>query len=527
MNRRTLLAWAAAGLSLASCTSDRSAGGGDEMGNFVRVAVVDSAGNPAIGARISLRRDEGSLPGGTSPEREILTDSAGSAVLRELDRGEWTITASLGPQGRMDTITLGDRIVERRLVLGRKVRVQGILEPVAGATTGLAWIRGTGFSTSTDSVGSFAFEGVPPGPARLEGAFAGRLEAELAVELRAGRDTALGRLPIASRLWRDSLVVHLDAGSRGIATREPLFDLPVPIRLVGSGLDLSRARPDGSDLRATRADGRPIPLALEDWNPANGTGVAWILVDTLHAGRDSQTVVLRWGRSDGTNLLRPVFAGQAGWVGAWHLGTDLADGSDRGRSALDSGTSTTPGVVGLARLLRRTSRAHLSIGGGTGAEPEAMGDVTLEAWARSDAPDTGGWDAIAAHDDVGVRIQRRGKDSVLSFGVTDSLASVGDSLATWGTNGTSDIMDGAWHHVVGMRRSDSLLIFVDGRREIAEPWAKPMKRTQLPLQIGRNAGARHWDGAIDEVRMARRSFSDEWIRASWEAMRPGSRLLRW
>ena len=78
-----------------------------------------------------------------------------------------------------------------------------------------------------------------------------------------------------------------------------------------------------------------------------------------------------------------------------------------------------------------------------------------------------------------------------------------------------------------MRRSDSLLIFVDGQREIAEAWAKPMKRTLLPLQIGRNGGARYWDGAIDEVRMARRAFSDEWIRASWEAMRPGGRLLRW
>jgi len=515
-------------LALAACAPDRSAGGGDEMGNFVRVAVVDSSGMPVAGAQIFLRRsDETPAESGTPAARQILTDASGMATLSGVEEGTWTVTALDGPRGRMDTLTLRSGSVSRRLELGRRVRVDGFLDPRRDGSIGTAWIPGTGVLAAADSSGRFALEAVPPGPARVAGAFGGRLEAELSVDLGGGRDTSLGLLPLASRLWQDSVVIHLDAGARGIATLEPLYDLPVPVRLAESGLDLSRARPDGSDLRATRADGRPLPITLEDWNPAGGTGVAWILIDTLRAGRDSQTVTLRWGRADGAASSRPVFAGRSGWVGAWHLGADLADGSDLGRPARDSGSTTTPGVVGLSRLLQRSSRAHLSIAGGTGAEPGAMGDVTLEAWARSDAPDTGGWDAIAAHDDVGVRIQRRGKDSVLSFGVTDSLASTGDSLATWGTNGKSDIMDGSWHHVVGMRRSDSLLIFVDGRLEISESWAKPMKRTQLPLQIGRNGGARYWEGAIDEVRMARRSFSDEWIRASWEAMRPGGRLLRW
>lgn len=530
MKRGAQTTLVAIAILLAGCADDRSAGGADEMGNFVRVALTDSVGNPAAGATLEIRSAGEIAPpdAPSTPAARGTTGADGAATIVLPDTGAWTVVASAAAGAATDTFTLSGERTDAAIALrlGRPGRIRGSLDPTA-TDRQIASLAGTGRSVAADSSGSFVIDSVPPGPLVLEGSSDGIRLAAVRLELPSGKDTLLGRIPLARTAWSDSAVIVLDAGERGIALERTLAGFPVPIALDSSLDGIERMAANGADLRATDAAGRVLPVALEDWDAATRSGVAWVRLDSLRAGVDSQTVVLCWGNPGAPALRRAVFAGSDGWTGVWHLGASLADGSDRGRAAIDSQTETTAGAVGRARLLRRARKAHLTVEGGTGAEPAPLGEATLEAWVRCDAPDTVlGWDAIATHDDVGLRIQRRATDSVLSFGVTDSLASSGDSLATWGTNGRTSIVDGRWHLVAGMRRGDSLIIFVDGRKEIAEAWAKPWKRTTLPLSIGRNAGARHWDGAIDEVRMATRGFSDEWMRASFEATSPNGRLLR-
>lgn len=521
---------AALAILVAGCGEDRSAGGADEMGNFVRVALTDSVGAPSAGALVEVRPSAELvvLDAPASPAAWGTTDASGAIALALPGPGAWTIVARGASGAVTDTFSLGAASVSASLDLrlGRWGSIRGSVDPTATARQ-IVSLAGTGRSVAVDADGEFRIDSVPPGPLAVEGTTDGIRLNSLRFALPPGRDTILGRLPLARSAWSDSLVVILDAGARGIALQHALAGFPIPVALDSGIAGIGHMGSDGADLRATDADGNSLPVALEDWDATTRSGIAWVRLDTLRAGLDSQVVVLRWGNPGAPATRRPVFAGADGWTGVWHLGEDLADGSDRSRPAVDSETAITTGAIGRARLLRRSHKAHLTVAGGTGAEPAPMGEATLEAWVRCDAPDaTTGWDAIAAHDDVGLRIQRRSTDSVLSFGVTDSLASTDDSLATWGTNGRANIVDGRWHLVAGMRRSDSLLIFVDGRKEVAEAWAKPWKRTTLPLSIGRNAGVRYWDGAIDEVRMATRGFSDEWMRASYEATSPTGRLRR-
>lgn len=513
-------------LALASCADDRSAGGGDEMGNFVNVAVVGPDGLPVAGARVSVRRsDEENMA--TSPWTQTTTDASGRASLNPLPEGAWTLVALQGELGRCDTLVLQAPAGSRTdtLRLASLSTLEGTVDLGAGEHAATLALAGLGLSSATDSSGRFRIEGVPAGPIALRGRAGSSLRGTLDLLLAPDLDTNVGVLPLPTRLWSDSLVVLLDAGIRGISLTERLEGLPVPIRLDSTNLDFAGTLPDGSDLRATKADGRPLPIALEDFDPSSRSGVLWVLVDTLLPGLDGQRIVVRWGRPSMPASNAPVFSPSAGWIGAWHLGQDLSDATGRGNAATDSATSVGQGVLGNARILRRASKAHLVVPGVRSWEADASTDVTIEAWARLDARGAE-WDAIASFDDIGVRIQRRGTDSVLSFGVTDSLSSTDSTLATWGTNGTSNIADGRFHHVVGMRRDDSLMVFVDGRREIADAWPKLALRRDVPLQIGRNTGSRHWDGAIDEVRLARRSFRDEWIRASFEATSPTGSLLR-
>lgn len=523
--RRALLAFASL-IALGSCADDRSAGGGDEMGNFVNVAVVGPDGLPVAGARVSLRASNEEDP--TAPPRALLTtDASGRVRLPSLPEGSWTVTAREGDLARCDTFRTQSASIPREdtLQLGATSTIEGSVDLDRGESSGTLILAGLGLSTTIDAEGRFRIEGVPAGPLALRGRSGSSLRGTLDLVLTPDLDTNVGVLPLPTRLWSDSLVVFLDAGARGIALAERVAGLPVPVRLDSTNFDFGRSLPDGSDLRATRADGRPLTVALEDWDPSSRSAVLWVLVDTLLPGLDGQRVVVRWGRPDLAAPKSGVFAPSAGWIGAWHLGQDLSDAAGRGNAATDSATLVGPGVLGKARILRRSSKAHLVVTGVRSQEADASSDVTIDAWARLDARGPG-WDAIASFDDIGVRIQRRGTDSVLSFGLTDSLNSTDTTLATWGTNGTSNIADGRFHHVVGMRRDDSLMVFVDGRREISEAWPKLALRGDVPLQIGRNSGARHWDGAIDEVRLARRAFRDEWIRASFEATSPNGKLLR-
>lgn len=522
--RRALLSLASL-LVLGACADDRSAGGGDEMGNFVNVAVVGPDGRPVAGARVSVRRSDEETSS-ASPWSQTTTDAAGRASLPPLPEGAWTLVAQQGDLGRCDTLLLpvptGSRTDTLRLA--SLSTLEGEVDLAAGEHAATLTLAGLGISRATDSLGRFRIEGVPAGPIALRGRIGTSLRGTLDLLLAPDLDTNVGVLPLPTRLWSDSLVVLLDAGSRGISLSERVEGLPLPVRLDSTNLDFSKTLPDGSDLRATRADGRPLAVSLEDFDRASRTGVLWVLVDTLLPGLDGQRITVRWGRPGMPAPSAPVFAPSSGWVGAWHLGQDLSDATGRGNAAADSATTVGAGAIGKARILRRASKAHLVVPGVRSHEADPSRDATIEAWARLDARGPG-WDAIASFDDIGVRIQRRGTDSVLSFGVTDSLNST-DSLATWGTNGTTNIADGRFHHVVGMRRDDSLMVFVDGRREIAEAWPKLALRGDVPLQIGRNAGARHWDGAIDEVRLARRAFRDEWIRAAFEAASPTGKLLR-
>lgn len=523
--RRALLSFVSL-IALGSCADDRSAGGGDEMGNFVNVAVVGPGGLPVVGARVSVRRSEEETPS-TTPWSQATTDASGKATLSPLPEGAWTLVALQGGLGRCDTLVLptatGSRTATLRL--SSLSTLEGTVDLAAGEHAATLTLAGLGLSSATDSSGRFRIQGVPAGPIALRGRSGSSLRGTLDLLLAPDLDTNVGVFPLPTRLWSDSLVVFLDAGARGIALAERVAGLPVPVRLDSTNFDFGRSLPDGSDLRATRADGRPLTVALEDWDPSSRSAVLWVLVDTLLPRLDGQRVVVRWGRPDLAAPKSGVFAPSAGWIGAWHLGQDLSDATGRGNAATDSATLVGPGVLGKARILRRASKAHLVVAGVRSQEADASLDVTIDAWARLDARGPG-WDAIASFDDIGVRIQRRGTDSVLSFGLTDSLNSTDTTLATWGTNGTSNIADGRFHHVVGMRRNDSLMVFVDGRREISEAWPKLALRGDVPLQIGRNTGARHWDGAIDEVRLARRAFRDEWIRASFEATSPTGKLLR-
>jgi hypothetical protein len=247
--------------------------------------------------------------------------------------------------------------------------------------------------------------------------------------------------------------------------------------------------------------------------------VVWVLVDSLEAGTDSQPFLIRGGNPAARPLNSSPFPASQGWAGVWNMGSGSSDQTGSGHDALDTNAYQTTGVIGLARYFDRTNKGHFTVPFSADLGAPAVGDFQVEAWARLDTKDSA-WDDVVNQGDAGFRLQRFSNTNFLAFGFTDSAT--GEYV---GVSGTTNIADGFFHHLVGMRRGDSLLVFVDGKRDGQKHWTGKARSSTRPITIAGNGSDRFFLGLIDEVRISRSARSDDWVHLSYESQRAGSPFL--
>jgi len=525
MNSRNIVALVAATTSMFACGEERISGGGDEMGNFVRVSLVDSTGAPAAGARIVVRPSDQILSPTDSvpaPWRSLVAGPDGVVEIPSLGTGHWTLAARLGNTGRAETLSTesGKAVPAETLSLGRLSSLSGHVEPAPGGKTWIS-LAGQAAAVEPDSLGNFRLDNVTPGVVGLVAATSSGIIGRKDVPLAPGESRDLGSFASDWSAWSLRKTIWLNTGSRGVATTSTVTDLPIALNLTNSDFDFSKLRSDFSDLRATRPDGRPLPLSIERWDAAAGTLTIWIRMDTVHAGRDSQAVVLRGGNPSARASWANPFDPGVGWSGVWHMGQNLSDATGSGHDADDdSSTYKSGGMVGECRWFTRSTPGTMSAPG-SGMDADPRGDLTLETWVRLDTRSSNGFDPIVSRGNTGYRLQRDGTTNFLSFAVLDSIDA---DTATVKATGTTNFADGQFHHVVGMRRGDTLLVFVDGVRDGQKSYNGTTKRSSAPVGIGAN-GSLTWEGMIDELRIGRVARSDDWIRLSYEAQKKTSAFV--
>lgn len=258
-------------------------------------------------------------------------------------------------------------------------------------------------------------------------------------------------MPVDWSDWKWSRRIFFHTGASGIAIDQDVTDLPVPLRLTREDIDFSQVRPDFSDLRITTPDGRPMPISVEWWNPSDSTLLVWTRLDSVRRDRDSQMVVVRGGNPGASRLWTNPFRTE-GWRGVWHLGADLSDQTGAGHDARDFATFKSGGEVGECRWFKRDTAGHLEIADAADLDPAPEVDLLVEAWVRLDTRDPSGDDPIVDRGNGGYRLQREGTSNSASFSVVDSAASSTAHPVFAKVTGTTDFADGAFHHLVGMRR---------------------------------------------------------------------------
>lgn len=317
--------------------------------------------------------------------------------------------------------------------------------------------------------------------------------------------------------WKHSGRIHVLTTDDGAAlpAGAVVEQFPLLVRLHRDLFPFAQARPDGADIRFADADGRPLAFQIDHWDAERGEAGVWVRMPRIE-GQSRHTLRVYWGRPDAPSAsdAQGVFNADNGYLSVWHLAADGAD-SAGSLQLEDKGTSSAPGVIGLARRFA----AGQGLAGGerietypTGSEPHSS-----EAWFRAEKPNVRmlAWGNEQGQGKVVMQLRSPPHISMDCYFSDGNVSSRGG------------VSLGAWTHVAHTYEQGCSRLYIDGRL------AGEQRGSGAPLNIRRPAklwiggwyGRYDFEGELDEVRVSRVSRSADWIRLQYENQKPLQSLV--
>ncbi|MDB5048060.1 MAG: putative protein of unknown function acetylesterase [Fibrobacteres bacterium] len=550
MRLRAMPAWLgpAIALILSACLETRVAEpdkGGNSSETVAMGKVVDVDGNSVMGAWVALVPEdfnpikEASLPPGLT----ATTDAEGKFSIPNVPKGRYGFEARHPSDGsRLFTggfdfqdATAGIPADTLHKTGKLRVRLPDYLKQAGGFVflphTRYAWpVTGTALEHGYLDLDSL--------PAATYEALAFSRDGDLPAADTLGRDLDVlpgDTLSVGEFAgWSRSGKVFINTTASGSFLDLPVTGFPMLVRLDGTNFDFASAAADGADLRFSKADGTALAFQIDHWDAAKKEAAAWVAIDTVQSNDSSQYFLMHWGksgaasRSDGAG----VFA-NAGYAAAWHLeesapGTGTAGiyrnavgNADHGTDSLTS--SDQSGLIGNGGFFRNGE--YIRVPSATAAL-KPVKTITLSAWVRPTATDSGGGEIASMGNDYGIRVASNGEAYVFCFNVprTDSTNFI---LTTIGAN----LLDGQWHHFAAILDRNHIDIYVDGGYVRGADFPQGVLNYDggPDFFIGHHGnGETNFDytGYIDEVRMLPGISSAAWLRLSYLTQKPGASTLR-
>jgi hypothetical protein len=340
-------------------------------------------------------------------------------------------------------------------------------------------------------------------------------------------------VPEDLKQWSKHRDVKLDTTAAGAGITTNLARYPVPVRLDKTTFDFSQAKPDGSDLRFTKADGTTVlPHEIELWDAAAGLGAVWVKTDVM-ANDASQSFVMHWGNASAANASnsKAVFSQAEGWVAAWHLGDDAGAVQDGFKDAtgVNHGTghnlekgSNMPGRMGFGTSIDHLKRQGVKVVENRKNFDLAM-NITFELWGfvRSFGYNKG-YESYMTKGDESWRYMRSGTSSITEI--------CSDSNAPVCVFGKTSVQFGKWYHFAGVHDGKVVRLYVNGKRE-GQGTAKVDHGSfgdhpaTLGFSLHKMVEQRFMDMIMDEARFTRDSKTDDWIKLDYESLREGSTFV--
>ena len=148
------------------------------------------------------------------------------------------------------------------------------------------------------------------------------------------------------------------------------------------------------------------------------------------------------------------------------------------------------------------------------ANLDITGDIALEAWINVAAPGSN-YDGIITKSSGGEATQSV-YALMQSAGSNAYYFAASDGSTIHSTGNTAALSTGTWHHLVGVKNSTHVSIFVDGVLANSKEAVFAMHTNNEPVRIGRLARYGYFSGKIDEVAIYNRALTAEEIQQHYQ-----------
>jgi hypothetical protein len=355
--------------------------------------------------------------------------------------------------------------------------------------------------------------------------------------------------------WSGHRTLHINTqvtSQTATAISANVLKYPMLVRLgPADSAIFAASKLTGADIRFTKSTNTErLKHQIEQWDSAGRSAAIWVLLDTVYSNNLTQTFRMHWGNASAADSSKAtaVFDTANGYQAVWHMnGAGSGNESDatiNNFTARDSnGVASAAGVIGLARTFTG--------GNGSGA---ASGTVTNNdvlivdgsASGKLNFPQNGtytlsGWFNPSDADNNRSMITKGDNQYALKM---ESAAPQRWEMQEYNQSGSAPIgwqstfaprTNGVWQHVMGVRKGDSSLIYLNGvltSTTIGGSASANPRDTTPNVNIGKRSNTatvhnnnNYYAGLMDELRISNVSRGADWAALDYASQRAGQTLV--
>jgi biopolymer transport protein ExbB len=308
--------------------------------------------------------------------------------------------------------------------------------------------------------------------------------------------------------WKHRQKMLIDSSAEGVELKQGATQVPLALRLHTGNFAFAEARPDGSDLRVTAADGKtPLHFHLEKFDAANELAVLWVQLPKLAPATRGEAFELLWGNDKAGPAADARSTYDAAQTLVLHFSEDGAprDATGNANHPRDVYGIAAPAVAGpLGSAASFDGSRTLSIPASPSLKTIAANGFSFSAWIKPADVQSGD---LVQQGEGGNRLG-------VSLQAGKLVATVnGKSISS-----QAKLLPGVWQHVAATLLGARLTLYVNG----AESGSGDVATGDIDGEVRIGAGYR---GDLDEVTLAASARSADYIKALYGSQQPDSPML--
>jgi hypothetical protein len=303
-------------------------------------------------------------------------------------------------------------------------------------------------------------------------------------------------------------------------------NFPVLVSL-SSDTDLSsHAQSDGDDILFTESDGT-TKLSHEIESYSTGTLVAWVNVSSINSATDT-TIMMYYGNSGASSQQNRNGVWDTDYKGVWHLSSNLLDSTSNGNDGTSSGSTSATGKMASARSF--DGNDYITQDDDPTLDMTAGQAFTISAWVKSSqAAASGTWPAIIRKVNDATRTKGYGLYLHQETLYSNKWYMEIEDTTYYSAYGNSNIADGSWHYIVGVRSGTTGKTYEDGNTADTVSVSSGDLSSVNTLTFAANSmsppDTLFYTGSVDEVRVSKVARSAQWIATEYANMNSPSTFI--